>query len=652
MLHQSFLPVFFRLVVSTVSLWFSITFNDLFAQELTDTIQIKEISISSKEIKKFQAGAKVETIPNPIFKNLQDGSLETLLSRSTTLSLKSTAGGLSTIRFRGTSPDHTSINFGGINLNSLTLGHSNMSNIPMYLFDEVGVQFGSSSAVNGSGSIGGAIHLGLKNYWVDGFKAEARVAHGSFGEQLYGTKLFIGNGKWEAVTRLYYYNEKNNFKFLNTSIKDFTTGKVGIEDTQKNADIENMGLLHELKYRFSQGETLKLRVWFESDWHLIQQNQASNYYTPEKRETYKDEHIRAWGSYDNQKHKLKYHFGAGYVYDNSIYNNTPDPIKTNRIIGDFFVEHDISENGSYKLGAKASQITPEVYAYGEDLKHENRIDLFLSYNQQFFDRLRITLNLRQGFVTDYELPFVPAVGLSFKLLDRNQHYLALNGNIAKSYRVPTFNDRYWVPGGNPDLKPEEGINYELGVEHSYLSDDFNSTIKINAFFMDVDNWVLWRNGGAYWYAENVQKVESKGIEVSGDVKYRLGNLKISHGLNYAYTNTQRKSSINESSAIDRQLEYVPLHKGLIFSSVEFKQFNISIDGSYTHEQYTDETLKNILAPYFLLNTVINYNFRLNKNHRIRLSGMINNLLNKNYQSTIDYAMPRINYRISLTYNFN
>ena len=637
--------IVFVFTICNLSL-FSIGIN---AQSLNDTVQIETIEISAG-ITRYQAGAKVDKIQPAKFELMRDGNLASLLSRLTPISIKSDAGGLSTIRIRGTSPDHTSVNFGGIDLNSLTLGHSNMSNIPMYLFDELEIQFGSSSVVNGSGSIGGAIHLGLKSNWTIGFKAEIMTAFGSFGEQIYCPKLYFGNGKWETVTRIYYYKKINTFKFFNTSIKDFSTGKVGIEDIQRNADIENRGILQEFNYLFAPQESLKILVWLENDWHLIQQNQASNYYSPDKKETYEDRNIRTWASYDNFNNKVKYHFGAGYVFDSGIFNITTDPIKTQRIVGDSYMEYG-SRFGSYKFGLNVATIYPTVYAYSKDLKHEDRADFYLLYNYQFFKRFNISLNLRQGFVTNFKLPFVPAFGASYLLLYSEKNSLKLNGNIAKSYRVPTFNDRYWVPGGKPNLLPEEGMNYELGIQYGYNSGPAQASIKINAFFMDIDNWLLWRNGGSFWYAENVQRVQSKGVEITGELKYKIGQVELINTLNYSCTNANRTESLVENSAFGRQLEYVPLHSAVAFASVSYKNFNFSTDASYINEQFTDETNGNILPPCFLLNLATSYQFGIKAMNQFRMKAMVNNILNTNYQSSINYAMPRINYQISLIYNF-
>lgn len=618
---------------------------------LLDTVVLDEV-VSYGHLQKFQSGAKIEQLSTGQLSRVQDGSLEALLSRSLPIAFKTDAGGLSTIRIRGTGSSHTSVNFGGIDLNSLTLGQSNFSNVPVYLFDEIGVQFGSASSVNGSGSIGGAIHLGLRKHWTHGFRAEARLAHGSFGEQLYGTKLFAGNGRFESVTRAFYYFKTNDFPFLNTTYRDFENGVFEVEDRQRNASVERYGVLQELNYRFQSGEYLFADVWLEHDWRLNQQNMQTNLNNPDYRESYKDRHLRIWAGYKNRRNPLKFEINGGYVFDDAVNNgNSIDTIRTERLVAEAFIEHDLRSNAGYKIGAKAARIRPMVYAYNNTIDYENRVDVYASYYRRLFNRLQLTLNLRQGFVTDYKVPFTPSLGINVLSLSRETYVLNFTGSVSRSYRVPTFNDRFWVPGGNPNLDPEQGSSYELGSKWSYCTGDVSGNIKLNAFLMQIDNWILWKNGGSYWYAENVQKVESKGLELMTDWNYRLFGLEISTGLNYSYTSTQRLESLNQTNALNRQLEYVPLHSGNAFHTTKWKRLAVTIDGSYTGEQYTDEENHNILDPYVLLNLVAEYRLEPDASNRILFSGSVNNLLNTSYQSSWGYAMPGISYRLSMTYHF-
>ncbi|MFN8254244.1 MAG: TonB-dependent receptor plug domain-containing protein [Bacteroidales bacterium] len=621
------------------------------AQNSGDTISLSEVKVLAQNLKRFQAGSKIETV-NPILINqLQDGNLGDLLTRVFPVAIKTDAGSLSTIRIRGTSPNHTSINFGEIDLNSLTLGNSNLVTIPVYLFDEISLQYGSSATIKGSGNIGGALHLGLTENWVKGAKAEVRLAFGSFGEQLYATKLFFGNGKWESVTRFYYYKKLNDFPFFNTDIKNFSTGQVGVYDVQRNARLNNKGILQEINYLFSPAHSLKFNIWVENDFHNIQQNQVTNYYNPDYKEDYEENHIRSTLSYDNRQHNLKYHLGLAQSFDEGIYNHTKNEIKTNNFIADAFVEQDITSKISYKTGFKYSRIYPEVYAYDSSLSFENRTDLYFLYNQQVLNRLRITINLRQGLVTNYKVPFLPALGFSYSAFYNNTSILKLNGNISKSYRVPGFNDRFWVRGGNPILEPEKGTGGDLGIQFDYQTENFRNSIQLNAFFIDVNNWILWRGGGSDWYADNVQRVKSMGFEFTNNLTAQFGQMKINGLFHYSFTKSQRVESETGSPALFRQLEYVPIHL-LVFNLLsDYKSMEAGLDLTYSSKQYTDEEEKNILPGLVLLNFSAGRNFKINNFNHIEAKLLINNLLNKNYQSSFSYAMPGINYRISIMYHF-
>ncbi len=265
---------------------------------LLDTVLVQEV-VTYGNLQKYQSGVKFETLSPAQLRLVQEGGIDQVLSRLTPIYIKTDAGGLSTIHFRGTSPDHTSINFGGINVNSLTLGHSNLANIPSFLFDEITLQYGSSSAVNGSGAIGGALYLGLSDNWTDGWKIQAKTTVGSFGEYLLGAKVFTGNGRWESVTRFYGYRKENDFPFKNTN-----TGNVEnpepIKDVQHGAAIKNYGFIQELNYRFSKKSYLKSSVWLQNNWYQVQPNMATNL-NYKGTDEINDNSLRIWTEYSNNE---------------------------------------------------------------------------------------------------------------------------------------------------------------------------------------------------------------------------------------------------------------------------------------------------------------------------------------------------------------
>ncbi|HKJ44174.1 MAG TPA: TonB-dependent receptor [Sunxiuqinia sp.] len=624
--------------------------GSLFAQKssLSDTILLKEVATYAP-YKKYQAGAKVEAIPSDQLQLTPEGGLDNILMQFTPIYVKTDAGGLSTIRLRGTAPDHTSVNFGGINVNSLTLGHTNMSTVPSYLFDGVDLQYGSSSAVNGSGSIGGAIYLGLNSNWTNGLKLKATISEGSFGQQLYGAKLFAGNGKLESVTRLFYFNKKNDFPFKNPYTGD-VENPGAVDDRQHGASIENMGLIQELNYRFQKDEFIKSAIWLEHDWHQIQPNMQTNlrFKTPEILD---NKHIRFWSEYQNDKHQLNYHLGVGYVHDMQVYDSiSVQKIATDRLVSELEVQQDFNSNLGYKIGVKYKYMVPDVYAYSDSvIDFEQHLDAYFSAFYSLWHHLKLTLNLRQSYVTNFSVPCTPSLGAEYRLLTNDVSVLKLTSNIARSYRVPTFNDRYWGTQGNPNLKPEDGMSYELGANYVFCQGDFQSEIKLNAFYMNVKNWIEWRDFGV-WQAQNLMEVVSKGIEFQSNSSWRVGETNINFRLNYNYNPAEAVENASETGVTHRQLMYVPKQMGNAFLMLNYQQWKIYADGVYTGSRFSDE-FGHELDPYFLANCGLVRQISIGT-QPFNLSFSVNNLLNTDYQNQRYYAMPGRSFRLSVSTNLN
>jgi len=614
---------------------------------LSDTIQIEEV-VTYGELRKYQSGAKIETITADQINLANEGGIENVLKRFSPIYIKSNAGGLSTIRFRGTSPDHTSINFGGINVNSLTLGHSNLSNIPSFLFDGISLQYGSSAAVNGSGAIGGTLYLGLSNQWTNGLKVSAKTTIGSFGEFFGGAKVFVGNGKWESVTRLYYYEKENDFPFNNPYTGD-VENPGAVRDIQHGASIKNMGFLQEINYKFSENEFFRSSFWIENSWHQIQPNMQSNNHYKGTQEIDND-NIRIWTEYINNINKIKFKGGVGYVHDMQVFdNNELQHIGTDRFIGEAEVYTDFAIGFGLKAGAKYKYIKPDVHAYSDSvIDFEQHFDIFFSTFYRVNHNLKFTLNLRQMFVTNFNAPFTPSLGAEYTLRTGDKSFFKFTSAIARSYRVPTFNDRYWGTQGNPNLKPESGKSFELGVNYNFDNEEIKATIGVNAFYMDVDNWIEWRNFGV-WKAENVLEVVSKGVEFQSNISIPLGEFTSLFTLNYTFNPVESVATIEENGLLNRQMNYVPKHMGNTSFTLKYKNWNFFTDGQFTGNRYTDDFGRE-LPVHFIANCGVGYKLAFQK-HQFGLTLSSNNVLNADYQNERYYSMPGRYFRISIKYEF-
>jgi len=368
-------------------------------------------------------------------------------------------------------------------------------------------------------------------------------------------------------------------------------------------------------------------------------------------EELENNNLRFWSEYQNNLNALKYRGGLGYVHDMQTYEkNELQKIGTDRLIAEFEVNHDPKKTFGYKAGVKYEYIVPNVYAYSDSvIEYEQHFDAYLSTFLKIKERLKVTVNLRQSLVTNFSVPFTPAIGAEYRLISGEYSLFKLTGNIARSYRVPTFNDRYWGTQGNPNLKPEDGMNYELGANYVFCHGETNTEIGINAFYMDIENWIEWRNFGV-WQAQNVKEVISKGIEFTSNSNFKWGKTTINFGLNYNYNPVEAVEDISETGRVGEQLIYTPKHMGNVFLMATYKSWQFNADGTYTGMRYADD-FGNQLDAYFLTNVGFARKLQIAK-QTSKLSLSINNLLNVDYQNEKYYAMPGINFRLSLVINLN
>jgi iron complex outermembrane receptor protein len=330
-------------------------------------------------------------------------------------------------------------------------------------------------------------------------------------------------------------------------------------------------------------------------------------------------------------------------------NNEVQQIGTDRFIGEFQATTDFVSGFGLKAGAKYKYIKPDVHAYSDSvIDFEQHFDIFFSTFYRVNRNLKFTLNLRQMFVTNFSAPFTPSLGGEYILRTGTESFFKFTSAIARSYRVPTFNDRYWGTQGNPNLKPESGKNFELGANYNFDNEKIKATIGVNAFYMDVDNWIEWRNFGV-WKAENVLEVVSKGVEFQSNISIPFGEFKSVFTLNYTFNPVEPVATIEENGLLHRQMNYVPKQMGNTSFILKYKNWNFFTDGQFTGTRYTDDFGRELPA-HFIANCGVGYKLAFQK-HQFGLTLSSNNVLNTDYQNERYYAMPGRYFRVSIKYEF-
>jgi vitamin B12 transporter len=618
-----------------------ISISFLNAQNDSSSILLDEVVVVDVIPEKYVAGSKIQRIDSLKLVQNNGGFITDLFYQYTPVYIKEYGNGtLATVAFRGTGANHTAVLWNGININSLTLGHSDLGLTNAFAIDEVALQYGSASSLYGSDAIGGTVFFNSKQpLWKKQFSVGLQQDVGSFGRLFSGIKTIYGNKKWTAKTKIYQYSLENNFKFIYR----------GEEKTQNNATVQNYGLVQEFNYQFNSRRWLSLKGWYSHNYREIQPLVSNNDFYDED---LMDNNTRIVADYYDDSKVGFFNVKLGYVRNYQLYNDQ-SVTATSQYISALEYEKDFHEQVSLKIGGNWYHIITDVESYQKTI-HENRNDVYASLRWQAKDFWVLNLNARQGFVSGFQTPFTPSLGSELKVLNQNNHVLKIKTLASRSYKVPTLNDRFWGDVGNPNLKPENGWNVEGGLDYNLHKEKWDFNTSLTAYKLWVDDWIIWQPNGSngLWVPDNVRKVEAQGLEYTVNLSYQKNDWKMGVGGNYAYTKSHKKT--NEDGKVDKQLPYTPLHKANLYANVGFKTWGWTGNMEYTGLRY--ETFDNIVGlntsvpAYTLMHTSLSKNFLLKK-HFISVLFQVKNLLNKEYQNYIKRAMPSRNFVLSVRYGF-
>jgi iron complex outermembrane receptor protein len=256
-------------------------------------------------------------------------------------------------------------------------------------------------------------------------------------------------------------------------------------------------------------------------------------------------------------------------------------------------------------------------------------------------KLTYGVNLRKDVTSDFKNPFVFSLDARY---DVSQHYI-LKINGSKNFRIPTFNDLYWQPGGNLDLVPESSYQIDFGQEFNYKILNF----KLNAFYIITDDLIQWQpDNTGLWSPVNVGEVENYGLESELTLQKTFGKNQLKLNANYSYT-------VSEDTSTKKQLIYVPFHKGNMNLAYSYKSFSMFYQHLFNSDVFiTDDNLtgRNFsLNAFDVANIGFNYKILIRKLNTIDLGLRVNNLYNEIYQNVASRPMPNRNFNIQIHYIF-
>lgn len=630
-------------------------------QGISDTVRISEVLILAKK-KVEEAGLKVTRPDSMQMVSSLTTDLGELISDYLPVFIKSYGrGSEATASFRGTASSHTQVLWNGMNLNSPMRGMADLSLLPVFFVDDVYLLHGGSSLTQGSGALGGSIHLENKPDWNTAFQVGGLLETSSF----HSRKLFIkgqyGDRKFQTSTRIFFDASKNDFPFFNSGV---LPAKM---DTLKNAGYHKYGILQEFYFRPKINQVSGVRLWYQhSDRNLPQ---LMSYQGSQRDEHRNDSQFR--GQFDWKKYSdgLNYHFFTGVnAVRLNYYRATPafqfvnedSHSRETSLVNHLRIKKQFNTKMQGTAGFDMNYHAVELKnrQLGVGYKN-NRLETSLLLNLHYkpFKRLAAFVLLRSEHYDRKVAPLIPSLGVEWQIV-KTWPFL-LSANAARNYHKPALNDLYWLPGGNPDLLPENGYHMDISLSGNHTSGNVTLQHELTGFYARVKNWIIWQpaaSGAYYWEANNLKDVLSRGVEYQYSAAVNVQKVQVRTGGNYAFTSTANLHAVRPADeSRGKQLIYIPKHKGGIYFSGYWKQFTLKYDFNGIGKRYTkssnqESTFEQVLNPYFI--SKISFGKQTNWNDVIFLMKFtVDNLLDQPYQSILWRPMPGRFYTLSLAINF-
>jgi vitamin B12 transporter len=627
-----------------------------YAQTLNDSSLIKKDSLTYEhkgyEIfdyrgYDFTAGIRTVTVsPALLRNNFSMSCLSDAMQNIGSVYMRSYGNNMNNaITVRGFGPERTSVLWNGINVNNAGLGQLDLNLMPGGFFNSVQLIEGSSSTQYGSGAQGGSLLLEYKPDFTNRFSVGLQQEFGSFFAWNTAAQFTYGNGTVQGRTAFIRNSATNNYTY-----KDKTTIGFPVRETVNSNFFSYQGM-QDVFFKLKRNWFLSLHGWYNyTDRKIPPAMGAVNNHSEQF-----DQNIRSLIQLRKSFEKHDIQIQVAYINDVLIYHT--DAFKDSSQIHSGQVQIQYVYHPKKHIAFMAGgnfQINHSEYKYYNGAVNELRGNIFalINWNSNVshlgFSRIiKLSAGIRQQFSTNYTAYPSAHLGLEYmRLSDRFR--IHVSGAINSAYRMPTLNDLYWVPGGDPNLKPE----YSWNIEHSYKFElglhnaPWKVTFDLLGYFGRTSNWIQWTpTPFGYWAPQNITSVQSAGFEAGTGLVYSRNKWKFSFNAHYNFTHT---TDINNNFT---QLIYVPQHsvKGLVELKWNGIYFNL-IPG-FTSRRFTLSDNTQYIPSFFLFNINAGYTLQL-KTCAIGFVGRLGNVTNADYQSVLNRPMPGINFNVGINFYLN
>ncbi|EMT6383296.1 TonB-dependent vitamin B12 receptor BtuB [Providencia rettgeri] len=543
-------------------------------------------------------------------------------------------GQQSSLFIRGTESRHVLVLIDGVRLNQAGIsGSSDMSQIPISLVQRIEYIRGARSAVYGSDAVGGVVNI-ITRRDNDGITLNAGIGSHSYQNYNGSTQQKIGENTTVTAAAAY------------THTKGFDLAPKEVSPRQYDKD----GFL---------SKSLWLGVEHQFSSEILAYARAYGY---DNRTSY-DVSEYAGVSVDTRKlysrtyeTGLKYHQGkyssslmGSYGYSKD-YNFDPRKGQYSESANlDESKQYNIQWGNSYLLDKgnisagidyQRQSIEPSSYAMINEKQTLNNTGIYLTGQYAIIDSVTAEAAIRSDHHSEFNWHTTWQSGLSWEFHEGYK----LVGSYATAYKAPNLTQLYAYSSsaygttlGNPNLKPEESKQWEIGVEGTTGPLFW----QVNAYHNDIDNLIAYKSGYPTSTYENIGEAEIKGVEWVGEFETGI----LHHQVTYQYVDPRNKKTdkVLERRAkqqVKYQLDWAidKVDIGLTYQYIGSRYDNDYSQFPSRRVKQGGVSLWDLTAAYPITS-------------HLTIRGKIANMFDKDYETAYGYRTAGREYFLTGSYNF-
>jgi len=520
------------------------------------------------------------------------------------------AGTGADIRIRGGNPAHTLVLIDGLRVGSATLGTTPLEGISLDQIERIEILRGPASSLYGADAVAGVVQIFTKQA-TGAPKFSARMGGGSHG-------LLQGDVQYGGQAGATRFNLGAGYARTDGGFSSTRPGTFGYNPDDDGDEKHSAHL--RVEHALNSAHSIGLGGLYNRDRSEYDAGTADDY-------------------------------GVNYVNTISAWwkGHLTDHWQSRLLIG-----QGQSRNANFSLGASTGEFNTDQTQYqwqndfilplGALTASLERLEQAVDASQVAFNQTRRSVNagqvgyqarigrhalqasLRHDAYSDFGGQTTGTAGYGFDFTPAWR----VSASYGTSFKAPSFNDLYYPTTaffqGNPNLKPEQGRNVELGLRYQQGVNLLSATVYRNR----VKDLIVY----VFPTMENVNRATLEGLTLAGHTE--LAGLRIK--ASYDWQNA-------EDEATSKELTYRAQHYGTLDISRTLGNWEIGTALVASDMRYINNANTSKLDGYARLDVRANYRMT----SAWRLLARVNNVLDADYSLRADYNTPGINGFVGLEY---